>query len=345
MRIFHVLAALAIGAALVGCTPAEPPTLREPARTASARDATAAAAFEDWMQPRLDAVQRMLDASQQAGAFVALVVRARQPGAGVEPPPVAPAVAALAQAAAETRHGLADLQPFAVGDDEQLALAADVQEQVARMRAGLEACADGLPSLAAIGLALGPLARADAAALGATLIRLLEVQLRADMVFADLVAGLLTPDSDPLPERELQAARWRGNAMVLRAIDGFAMPGRLDPVARTDIVAVAEERGEALAGALAKIALLKRAAAELPSAQRGAIGRVIRSYEDGLEAEADFLDAVARFAPLAEDADPESRLARALDSARPLMDSLVLRLRANLSRLRTLTELGAGRRA
>jgi hypothetical protein len=108
---------------------------------------------------------------------------------------------------------------------------------------------------------------------------------------------------------------------------------------------VAEERGEALAAALAKIAALKRAAADLPYAQRGAIGRVIRSYEDGLEAETDFLDAVARFAPLVEDADTESRLARALDGARPLMESLVLRLRANLSRLRMLTELGAGRRA
>jgi hypothetical protein len=335
MRIPHVLAALAIGAALMACAPAEQPVLHEPARAAPARDAAAAAAFEDWMQPRLDAVQRMLDASQQAGAFVALVVRARQPGAGVEPPPVEPPVAALAKAAAETRHGLAGLPPFAIGDDEQLALAADVQEQVARMRAGLEACADGLPRLATIAIALGPLARADAAALGATLIRLLDVQVRADMVFADLVAGLLTPDSDPLPERELQAARWRGNAMVLRAIDGFARSDRLDPV----------ERGEALAAALAKIAALKRAAADLPYAQRGAIGRVIRSYEDGLEAETDFLDAVARFAPLVEDADTESRLARALDGARPLMESLVLRLRANLSRLRMLTELGAGRRA
>ena len=345
MRIPHVLAALAIGAALMACAPAEQPVLHEPARATPARDAAAAAAFEDWMQPRLDAVQRMLDASQLAGAFVALVVRARQPGAGVEPPPVEPTVAALAQAAAETRHGLAGLPPFAIGDDEQLALAADVQEQVARMRAGLEACADGLPRLATIAIALGPLARADAAALGATLIQLLDVPVRADMVFADLVAGLLTPDSDPLPERELQAARWRGNAIVLRAIDGFARRGRLDPVARTDIVAVAEERGEALAAALAKIAALKRAAADLPYAQRGAIGRVIRSYEDGLEAETDFLDAVARFAPLVEDADTESRLARALDGARPLMESLVLRLRANLSRLRMLTELGAGRRA
>jgi hypothetical protein len=345
MRIFHVLAALAIGAVLAACAPAAPPALRDTGRSIPARDAAAAAAFEAWMQPRLDAVQLMLDASQQAGAFVALIVRARQPGTGVEPPAVAPAVAALVQAAAATRRDLAGLPPFAAGDDEQMALASDVQDQVVRMRAGLEACADGLPRLAAIALELGPLARADAAILGASLIRLLDVQVRADMVFADLVAGLLTPDSDLLPERELQAARWRGNAILLRAIDGFATAGAPDAAMRAEIDAVAAERGEALRAALGKIAALKRAAAELPYAQRGAIGRVIRVYEDGLEAEADFLDAVARFAPLAEDPDTQARLAGALDGARPLMDSLVQRLRANLSRLRTLTELGAGPRA
>ncbi len=316
--------------------------------TARVRDTTDAGRFEAWMQPRLAAVQVMLDASQQGVEFVALVLRARQPGAGVTPPALEPARAGVARAIARAGEEIAGLTPLAEGDPEQMALAADTQAQVAGMGAGLEAFAGSLPRLVEVARALGPLGPGDNQALAASISRLLDVQVRADMVFADLVVGLLTPESDILPERELQSARWRGNAILLRALD--PVPGADRAPRAAEVAAAVAERRRDLALAARKVDALREAAAGLTPAQTGPIARVIRSYEEGLDAEEEFLDAIESFAPLIGPASRDAvgdipDRAAAFEGARRLMDRLVLRLRANLARLRVLTEIGAGRRA
>lgn len=340
MRFVILLAA----ALLAACAPVAPRSADDP----RGRDTLAAGRFEAWMQPRLGAVQVMLDASQQGVEFVSLVLRARQPGAGVTPPALDPALAGVARATAQARREIAGLAPLPDGDAEQVALAADTQMQVSAMGAGLEAFAASLPRLVEVGRALGPLGPEDHRALGESIARLLDVQVRADMVFADLVVGLLTPESDALPERELQAARWRGNTILLRALQppSAAAAGSL----RTEIAAAVAERRRDLTLAARKVDALRAAAAGLPPDQTGPIARVIRSYEEGLDAEEDFLDAVESFAPAiglhALDAlDAGGGRAASFEGARRLMDRLVLRLRANIARLRVLTEIGAGRRA
>lgn len=337
-------AALGLAAMLTGCAMPQPPGARDAA--ARGRNLDDAQRFEIWMQPRLDAVQVMLDASRDGLDFVALILRARQPGAGVAPPPPDAAADAVGRAAEGARRLTAGLPPWEGGDAEQRGLAADAQAHVARMQDSLAAFAASLPRLAEVGGALGPLGHADNAAIAAPLAQLLDLQVRADMVFADLVVGLLTPDSDALPERELQSARWRGNAILLRTLAGLAGAA---PAGR-ELAAAANARQRDLDSAMRKVAALRAAAAGLPQAQADPIARIIRSYESGLEAEEDFLDAVGGFAAAIEAVDrgpaqPDIRIALAFENARLLMDRLVQRMRANLARLRMLTEIGAGRRA
>lgn len=342
-------AALALAAMLSACATPQTPAARDSAARDSAarnRDIGDAQRFEIWMQPRLDAVQVMLDASRDGLDFVALVLRARQPGAGVAPPPLDAAAAAVGRAAESARRLTDGLAPWEGGDAEQRGLAADAQAHVARMQDSLAVFAASLPRLAEVGSALGPLGHAENAAIAAPLSRLLDLQVRADMVFADLVVGLLTPDSDALPERELQSARWRGNAILLHALAGL---GGAAPAGRAFAVAAAERQRD-LDVAMRKVDALRAAAAGLPQAQAGPIARIIRSYELGLEAEEDFLAAVGGFAAAIEAIDrgatqPDGRIALAFENARLLMDRLVHRMRANLTRLRMLTEIGAGRRA
>jgi hypothetical protein len=332
-------AALGLAAMLAGCATPQPPAAR-------GRSIDDAQRFEAWMQPRLDAVQVMLDASRDGLDFLYQVLRARQPGAGLAPPEAGAASATVAQAAAQASRLTAALGPWEGGDAEQQDLAVDTQMHVARMQEALAAFAASLPRLAEIGGALGPLGQGENAAIAHPLARLLDLQVRADMVFADLVVGLLTPDSDALPERELQSARWRGNAILLRTLAG---PGVAAPTGR-DLATTAADRQRDLDLAERKVQALRAAAKGLPQAQAGPIARIIRSYELGLQAEEDFLEAVTGYAASVGAIDraaaqPDIRVALAFENARTLMDRLVHRMRANLSRLRMLTELGAGRRA
>lgn len=338
MRPVQFLAA-ALAAALACCAPVQPPEISGPDIAAPARDVDAAARFEAWMQPRLDAVQTMLDASQHGVEFVALVLRARAPGAGAAPPPLAPAAAGIARAEDNAGRRLDGLAPLPEGDREQRQLAAESQEQAARMRAGLAAFGATLPALAAVGGGLGPLNAGETAALGDSLLRLLDIQVRADTVFAALVIGLLTPESAALPEREIQHARWRGNAILLTTLEGLRT-GRMHADAL--LAALAAHRRD-IDSATRKLEALRAAALAVPRFQAGAIDRVIRGYEDGLDAEEEFLAAVARLAmPAAGD---DERLADAFVAVRRLMDRLVHRLRVNIERLRMLGDIGGGRRA
>jgi hypothetical protein len=125
------------------------------------------------MQPRLDAVQVMLDASRDGLDFLYQVLRARQPGAGLAPPEAGAASATVAQAAAQASRLTAALGPWEGGDAEQQDLAVDTQMHVARMQEALAAFAASLPRLAEIGGALGPLGHSENAAIAHPLARLL----------------------------------------------------------------------------------------------------------------------------------------------------------------------------
>lgn len=336
---------------LVACQHA--PEAELPPEPPRARSTEEAAAFETWLQPRLNAVQVLLEASQQGVDLVALVMRARQPGSGVAPPPLAPARAGVEAATIESRRRLAGTGPLVGGDSEQTVLARDAELQVAEMIVGLRGFADALPQLDGVARALGPLRREDGFALSNSLARLLAVQVRADSVFAVLVVGLLTPEASLLPERELQLVRRLGNETLLESLRQFADYGHAGAAAETRRdaarAAIARQRG-GLAAAARKLDALRAAGAELPDEQRAPLAQVVRSYEDGLGAERDFLDALEHFAPLVyavdRDApDVELRLLAAFEGARWLMDRVVLRLQTNLARLRTLSDIGRGRRA
>jgi hypothetical protein len=338
MRRVPFLAA-ALAAALACCAPVHPPDPGGAGAAAPARDVDAAARFEAWMQPRLDAVQTMLDASQHGVEFVALVLRARAPGTGAVPPPLAPAAAGIARAEDNAGRRLDGLAPLPEGDREQRLLAAESQEQAARMRAGLAAFVATLPALAEVGGGLGPLNADETAALGESLLRLLDIQVRADTVFAALVIGLLTPESEALPEREIQHARWRGNAILLTTLEGL----RTGTMPSDALLAALAAHRRDIDTATRKLEALRAAALGVPRFQAGALDRVIRGYEDGLDAEEEFLAAVAQLAM--PSAGRDDRLADAFDGVRRLMDRLVHRLRVNIDRLRLLGDIGGGRRA
>lgn len=321
------------------------------AATPAARTNDDATAFENWLQPRLDAIQSLLEASRKGAELIGTVVRARQPGSGVGPPPVEPMREAVSQATARASRHLQGTGPFAAGDAEQRALARDTDDQVARMRSGLETLAGTLPRLDAVARALGPLQHEDNLALSQSLAGLLTVQVRADSVFADLVVGLLTPAAAPLPERELQIIRRRGNETLLQSLAQFERLTARGAEASDAIGAVessiADQR-DALAAAEQKLNLLRDAGRSAKEAERAALDRIVRSYEEGLKVERGFLDALERFAPLVASAgrattDPEPSLIATFDGARALMDRVIIRLQTNLSRLRTLSEISRGR--
>ncbi len=345
-----LILAVFLGAA--GCQTAGTPAI-EFAAAPPTRTNDDATAFENWLQPRLDAIQSLLEAGRKGTELIATVVRARQPGSGVGPPPIEPMREAVSQATARAGRHLQGTSPFATGDAEQRALARDADDQVARMRSGLEALVGTLPRLDAVARALGPLQRDDSLALSQSLAGLLTVQVRADSVFADLVVGLLTPAAAPLPERELQIIRRRGNETLLQSLAQFE--NLMERGADASDARVAVERSIAaqrwaLAAAEQKLNVLRDAGRGAKDAERAALDRIVRSYDEGLKVERSFLDALERFTPLVFAADraatdAEPRLSATFDGARALMDRVIMRLQTNLMRLRTLSEISRGRAA
>ncbi len=347
LRVLLVLG-VALGAA--GCETIAPAAV-EFAAVAPARSNDDATAFENWLQPRLDAVQSLLEAGRQAAELIGTVMRARQPGSGVGPPPVEPLRAAVSRATERAGRHLQGTGPFAIGDAEQRALARDTDDQVARMRGGLEALAATLPRLEAVGRALGPLQGEDGLALSQALAGLLTVQVRADSVFADLVVGLLTPDAALLPERELQIIRRRGNETLLQSLASFETAAERGTttidIRRAVQISIAAQRS-GLAQAEQKLAVLRDAARNAKDGERAALERIIGSYDEGLRVERSFLDAIEGFAPLVfavdhSGSDAAPRLIATFDGARALLERVVMRLQANLVRLRTLSEISRSR--
>ncbi len=349
LRALLVLA-FALGAA--GCQTAGMPGV-DFAATPPTRTNDDATAFENWLQPRLDAIQSLLEAGRKGTELIATVVRARQPGSGVGAPPIEPMREAVSQAAARANRHLQGTGPFAAGDAEQRALARDTDDQVAQMRSGLETLAGTLPRLDAVARALGPLQHEDSLALSQSLAGLLTVQVRAHSVFADVVVGLLTPAAAALPEREMQIIRRRGNETLLHSLAQFEklmMHGADANDARSAVESSIAAQRNALGLAEQKLDLLRQAGRRARETERAALDRIVRSYDEGLKVERAFLDALERFAPLvfsADDAtaDAEPRLIATFAGARALMERVIMRLQTNLTRLRTLSEISRGRAA
>ncbi len=347
-------ALLAFGALalLAACRTTGEPIAPPPDRP-QMRSLEEAGAFEAWLAPRLGATQLLVEASQDGLELIAEVIGARQPGSGIAPPPVSPIAARLERATSASRDGLAGQPPFAGGDDEQAMLARDAEHHVARMAASLEDFVGDLPRLERVARALGPLRAADSLALSSGLARLLSVQVRADSVFADLVIGLLTPDSALLPERELQMVRRLGNETLLESLRQFEAYGHAGEEARARRTAAQAEiarQRQGLDAVTLKLERLREAGDGLPASERGSFDEVLRSYEDGVHAERDFLDALARFSLLVYTVDrnapdPSPRLLAAFDGARRLTERVAARMQTSLARLRTLSDLGRGRRA
>ncbi|MFM8992076.1 MAG: hypothetical protein ACKOUS_21290 [Alphaproteobacteria bacterium] len=345
------LAALLAVAVACGCqSPVAPAP--GPAATPPSRSVEAAARYEAWIGPRLDAVQAMLETSQRGVELVSVVLRARQPGAGVDAPELAPAQAFVAAAAARARRSLDAAVPLAGGDAEQQDLSRDVDAHVARMLEAMGGLEAELPGLAGIGASLGPLGTADNLVLGASLARLLALQVRADSVFAALVVGLLTPDSDLLPERDLQSVRRGGNDALLACLaqfQGFALRGAAAREGGRAVAARVEGQLDGLEAARLKLEALRAAARGIAPERRRALDAVLRSYDAGIAAELDFLETLAGFSRLVHAVDraaPEAgpAIAAAIDGARRVTERLAARLQANLDRLAVLDEVGAGRR-
>lgn len=345
------LAALLAVALACGCQPRDQAPHAYAAAPA-ARSVEEASRYEAWIGPRLDAVQAMLESSQRGVELVSRVLRARQPGSGVAAPAPEPARAFVAGAAARARRSLDGTMPLAGGDAEQQDLARDVDAQVARMLGAMDGLEDALPRVAGVGASLGPLGPRDNLVLGAALARLLALQVRADSVFAALVLGLLTPDSDLLPERELQSVRRGGNEALLACLGQFQDYGLRGAGAEArgrEVSALVDHQLDGLEAARAKLDALRGAASGLPAERRRALDAVLRSYEDGIAAELDFLGTLAGFSRLVHAVDPAAPdagpgLAAALDGARRVTERLAARLQANLDRLAVLDGIGAGRR-
>lgn len=346
-----LLAPLCALGLLAGCqTPPAPIATSKPPMERSTEDAVA---FETWLTPRLGATQMLFAASQDGLDLVAQVMRARQPGSGVAPPTVAPLAARVENAAAASREKLAGQGPFEGGDSEQAMLARDAEMHVAQMIASLQGFAGDLPRLESVARALGPLRTAEGFALSNGLAHLLSVQIRADSVFADLVVGLLTPEAAVLPERELQILRRLGNETLLDSLRQLGGDGHTGDDARVrhavSDAAIARQRN-GLAAAMRKLERLRGAGDDLPADQRGLFAEILRSYEEGVAAERDVLDALERFALLVHAVDRDApdvgpRLLATFDGARSLTERVAARMRTNLARLRTLSDLGSGRRA
>jgi len=345
------LAAMLAVAAACGCQApgaAPPPAAAKPV----ARSVEAAARYEAWIGPRLDAVQTMLETSHRGVELVSRVLRARQPGAGVDAPGIVPAQAQVAAAATRARRSLDGSAALAGGDAEQQELSRDVDAQVARMLEGMDGLGAALPGLARVGASLGPLGDPDNMVLGSSLARLLALQVRADSVFAALVVGLLTPDSDLLPERELQAVRRGGNDALLACLaqlQDHALAGAAAREAGRVVAASVEHQLDGLEAARAKLEALRGAARGIAPDRRRALDAVLRSYDAGIAAELDFLGTLAGFSRLVHAVDraaPDAGagLAASIDGARRVTERLAARLQANLDRLAVLDEVGAGRR-
>jgi hypothetical protein len=338
-------------AAACGCQApgAAPPPA---AATPVARSVEAASRYEAWIGPRLDAVQAMLETSHRGVELVSQVLRARQPGAGVDAPDPLPARAYVAAATARARRSLEGSAALAGGDAEQQELSRDVDAQVARMLEAMGGLEQSLPGLAGVGASLGPLGAGDNLVLGASLARLLALQVRADSVFAALVVGLLTPESDLLPERELQAVRRGGNDALLDCLgqlQDYRLAGAGAQAGGRAVADSVERQLDGLEAARLKLEALRGAARGIAPERRRALDAVLRSYDAGIEAELDFLGTLAGFSRLvhavdraAPDAGPG--IAAAIDGARRVTERLAARLQANLERLAVLDEIGAGRR-
>lgn len=343
------LAAMLAIATACGC---QAPAGAPPGATPVARSVEAASRYEAWIGPRLDAVQAMLETSQRGVELVSLVLRARQPGTGITAPDIAPARAFVSGAAARARRSLDGTAVLAGGDAEQLDLSRDVDAQVDRMLEAMGGVEAALPGLAGVGASLGPLGVGDNLVLGGAMARLLALQVRADSVFAALVVGLLTPDSDLLPERELQAVRRGGNDALLACLEQFQdyrLRGANAQAAGRAVVAGVERQVDGLEVARLKLEALRRAAAGLAPERRRPLEAVLRSYDAGIEAELDFLGTLAGFSRLVHAVDPVAgdagpALAAAFDGARRVTERLAARLQANLDRLAVLDDIGAGRR-
>ncbi|MFZ9447156.1 MAG: hypothetical protein ACO3CC_03175 [Alphaproteobacteria bacterium] len=345
------LAAMLAVAAACGCqaTGGSPPPV---AATPVARSVEAASRYEAWIGPRLDAVQAMLETSHRGVELVSQVLRARQPGAGVDAPDPLPARAYVAAATARARRSLEGSAALAGGDAEQQELSRDVDAQVARMLEAMGGLEQSLPGLAGVGASLGPLGAGDNLVLGASLARLLALQVRADSVFAALVVGLLTPESDLLPERELQAVRRGGNDALLDCLgqlQDYRLAGAGAQAGGRAVADSVERQLDGLEAARLKLEALRGAARGIAPERRRALDAVLRSYDAGIEAELDFLGTLAGFSRLvhavdraAPDAGPG--IAAAIDGARRVTARLAARLQANLERLAVLDEIGAGRR-
>ncbi len=347
----RLLASLCLLGLLAACQTPDAPAA--PPMEATARSVEDAGAFEAWLAPRLGAAQLLVEASRDGLDLMAEIMRARKPGSGVAPPTVTPVAERLERATAASRERLAGRQPFVGGDDEQAMLARDAELHLTQMLASLESFARDLPRLERVARALGPLGTADGLALSKGLARLLSVQARADSVFADLVIGLLTPDSALLPERELQIVRRLGNETLLdslRQFEDYDHAGETARMRQAEAAFAITRQRQGLAAAARKLERLREAGDDLPAGARGPFADVLRSYDEGVSAEHDFLDALARFSLLVyavdRDApDAAASLLAAFDGARRLTERVAARMQTSIERLRTLSDLGRGRRA